>query len=115
MRKTITSALVFSSLLFILSSAYAAFFSVSRGETYTPAKTVTREPCLPLGDGGADININTASVSVLGNIPYVGNRADEIVKIRSELGGFVSIEQIALVKGIGLKNFLRIKPYIRAD
>jgi DNA uptake protein ComE-like DNA-binding protein len=52
---------------------------------------------------------------VLGNIPYVGNRADEIVKIRSELGGFVSIEQIALVKGIGLKNFLRIKPYIRAD
>lgn len=115
MKKTITAALIVFAFLYVAISAYTVFFPVSRGAAYTTAKTVIQEPYLPLGGGRAVINLNTSSLYILQSIPYIGNKSDEIIKLRSELGGFVSIEQIALINGIGLKNFLRIKPYIRAD
>lgn len=59
------------------------------------------------------ININTASKSELMKLKGIGeSKASAIIEYRDEYGGFVSIEEIKLVKGIGDKIFSNIKDEI---
>lgn len=59
------------------------------------------------------ININTANLQSLTQLPGVGTKtAKKIIEFREKNGSFVSIKQIMQIKGIGEKKYLKIKEYI---
>jgi competence protein ComEA len=65
--------------------------------------------------GGAKpaINLNTATVDQLEELPGVGRAtAERILEYRQKNGGFKKIEELMNVKGIGEKSFLKLKPLI---
>lgn len=56
------------------------------------------------------INLNTADVTELQNLPGVGPKKDElIIQYRQEKGSFSKIEDLTEVQGIGEKTFAKIK------
>ena len=57
----------------------------------------------------AKVNINTASVAELEELPGIGSsKAEAIVKYREANGKFVKAGDVVLVKGIGEKLFGKI-------
>ncbi|OGU54527.1 MAG: hypothetical protein A2V66_02600 [Ignavibacteria bacterium RBG_13_36_8] len=59
------------------------------------------------------VNINIADVDLLKKLPGIGAvTAQKIIELRNERGGFKSVEELMLVKGIGEAKFKRIKEYI---
>ena len=59
------------------------------------------------------VNLNTATVAQLETLPGVGVKlAERIVDYRTKNGGFKKIEDLMNVRGIGEKNFLKLKPFI---
>jgi competence protein ComEA len=59
------------------------------------------------------ININTASIEVLDQLPGVGQvKAETIVEFRTKNGPFLSIDDIMNVPGIGPELFILIKDQI---
>jgi competence protein ComEA len=61
----------------------------------------------------AAVNINTATVAELEKLRGVGAAmALRIVEYRDKNGGFKKIEDLMLVRGIGEKSFLTLKPLI---
>jgi competence protein ComEA len=62
------------------------------------------------------VNLNTASVTELLQLPRVGPRtAERIVAWREEHGRFRRPEDLMNVKGIGEKAFQRMKAHVTAD
>ena len=60
------------------------------------------------------VNLNTATATELMQLPRVGAKtAARILDYRKAHGPFQRPEEIMLVKGIGEKAFLRLKPHIR--
>lgn len=71
-------------------------------------------PAPPDGKEVETIDINTAGVEELMELPGVGPAyAERIVAYREENGPFESVEEIMNVRGIGEKTFLRIRDRIR--
>jgi competence protein ComEA len=67
----------------------------------------------PTAIARAAVNLNTASVDQLADLPGVGKAtAERIVEYRQKSGGFKKIEELMNVKGIGEKSFLKLKPLI---
>ncbi|UTG99237.1 helix-hairpin-helix domain-containing protein [Macrococcoides canis] len=66
--------------------------------------------------GGAvqnKININQAEQSELEEIPGIGpKKAQDIIKYRTDNGGFKSIEEIKEIRGVGDKTYESLKDYI---
>lgn len=61
----------------------------------------------------APVNLNSASVAELQTLPGVGAAmATRIVEYRQKSGGFKKIEELMNVKGIGEKNFLKLKSLV---
>ena len=61
----------------------------------------------------AVINLNTATVAELDTLPGVGpTLAARIVEHRQKNGLFKKIEDLMTVKGIGEKQFLKLKPLV---
>lgn len=59
------------------------------------------------------VNVNTATAQQLALLPHVGpSVAERIVEHRAKNGQFKSIEDLALVKGIGEKTLTQLKPYV---
>ncbi|WP_419894995.1 helix-hairpin-helix domain-containing protein [Macrococcus psychrotolerans] len=59
------------------------------------------------------ININQAEQSELEEIPGIGpKKAQDIIKYRTDNGGFKAIEEIKEIRGIGDKTYESLKEYI---
>ena len=62
----------------------------------------------------AAVNINTATVEELIDLPSIGQKvAERIIKYRKQHGSFKTLEDLKSVRGIGEKVFEKIKPLIR--
>ena len=62
---------------------------------------------------GATVNLNSATVPQLEALPGIGRAtAERIVEYRQKSGGFKKVEDLMNVRGIGEKNFLKLKPLI---
>ncbi len=82
----------------------------STGNT-SPGSTGDTSSGSQTGDG--KININTATIGELDNLPGIGPViAQRVVEYRQEKGNFKKIEDIKNVKGIGEKIFENIKDLI---
>jgi comEA protein len=60
------------------------------------------------------VNINTAGMALLDELPGVGPKmAEKILLYRKGIGKFQTIEELKGVKGIGEKKFAKMKPYLK--
>lgn len=58
------------------------------------------------------INLNTAGTSDLITIPDIGQKtAERIIKMRTRLGGFKSLNELLKVRNISTKKLAKIKKY----
>jgi competence protein ComEA len=59
------------------------------------------------------VNLNTATVTELMQLPRVGQKtAERIIAFRKQHGGFQRTEELLNVKGIGDKSFAKLKPFL---
>lgn len=59
------------------------------------------------------VNINTASSAELQLLPGIGeSRADALIALRKQRGGFKSIDELKDVKGIGDAGIAKMRPFV---
>jgi competence protein ComEA len=77
------------------------------------ALVLTTGPAFAASAPAGKVNLNTATVSQLEDLPGVGPAlAARIVEHRQRNGAFKSVEDVMAVKGIGEKNFSKIQGYL---
>jgi competence protein ComEA len=95
--------------LIALASLFAALPPPAVAQN-APAARATAKPAAA---AAAVVNINTASVAELNALPGIGAKtAALIVEYRQKNGLFKKIEDLMNVRGIGEKNFLKLKPQL---
>ena len=71
------------------------------------------ETVLPAGPEDRRIELNTATLDELCTLKGIGPvKAQAILDYREKYGGFVCVEEIMEVKGIGEKTYNKIKEYL---
>ena len=69
-----------------------------------------------LAPSGSRINLNTASAEELEKLPGIGRAlAARIVSHRERYGRFRRAEHLLMVRGIGERRFLRLRPFITVE
>jgi competence protein ComEA len=103
MLRTVLSLAALAALFAAHPSALAA------GQSAPPARAAAK----PAGAPATVVNINTASVSDIEGLPGIGAKtAARIVEYRQKNGPFKKVEELMNVRGIGEKNFLKLKPQL---
>jgi competence protein ComEA len=89
----------------LLLAAHAPGAAAAQGK---PARGAAAKPT-----AARPVNINTASVAELNGLPGIGAKtAALIVDYRQKNGPFKKIEELMNVRGVGEKNFLKLKDQI---
>lgn len=85
--------------------------TISRGESNT--QQISQSLTESSSSSKGKINLNTADVSELMQIPSVGSViAQRIIDYRSENGIFYSLNELLLIEGIGESKLSKIKDYV---
>jgi competence protein ComEA len=88
--------------------AVTALLTASFSAVAVQGAPATQQAAKPAA--AATVNINTASVTDLEGLPGVGAKtAARIVEYRQKNGPFKKIEELMNVRGLGEKNFLKLK------
>ena len=78
-----------------------------------PAAAQAAAKAAAKSETGAMVNINTASVAEFEELPGVGAKtAARIIEYRQKNGPFKKVEELMNIRGIGEKNFLKLKPQL---
>ena len=65
---------------------------------------------------GERLDINRATLGHLQSLPQIGpSRAQAIVELRQERGGFTQVKELEDVRGIGPKTLIKLTPYILVE
>lgn len=90
----------------VLAGALAAPVAhAATGDAKTPGAASAASP----------VNVNTATLDELTALPGIGEkRAEAILEMRKQKGGFKSVDELTEVKGIGPANLEKLRPYLRA-
>jgi len=107
-------------LLILAAASFIALQSpVATAQSAPPAKTSGKAAGKTTGKASAQatphgpLNINTASVADFDALPGIGAKtAALIVEYRQKNGPFKKVEELMNVRGIGEKNFLKLKPQL---
>jgi competence protein ComEA len=96
-----------------IAIAVLLLLAVDCGKTSNASEPTVDLLPVPFQDA---VNINTATVEELQNIPKIGPKlAQEIVDYRNRHGAFRRPEHLMLVQGISDKRFREIRSYIRVE
>ncbi|GAA0408716.1 hypothetical protein GCM10008933_43640 [Paenibacillus motobuensis] len=86
--------------------------AMGTGTSDAEAKSEGTLPAEAQGQSGL-ININTAGVTELQEIPGIGEKkAQAIIHFRNENGPFQSVDDLTKVKGIGAKMLEKMRPFV---
>jgi competence protein ComEA len=62
------------------------------------------------------VNVNTATHEELQLLPGVGEaRANAVIALRKQRGGFKNVDELTQVKGIGDAALERLRPFVRTE
>jgi len=90
--------------LALLASCSVAFAALSAPTDDAPAQLT------------GVVNLNTATADELQLLPGIGSaRAQAVIGLRKQRGGFKSVEELKDVKGIGDSALERLRPFVRLD
>jgi competence ComEA-like helix-hairpin-helix protein len=91
------------------------FVRLSQHTINAPEETVhvlTYQPLIGIQEENL-INLNTANATELQQLPRIGPAmANRIISYRKRQNGFKSNQELLQVRGIGIKTFEKIKPFL---
>ena len=130
LKKPETVTILVTAVFVVFTLGFLAGRGTSRVVTVEPQRTVVENkekseaeglPAPPsavvsINADGGRININTASIAEISDLPGIGETlAGRITEYREKNGDFAEIEDIMNVSGIGEGKFAAIKDYIKTN
>jgi competence protein ComEA len=94
-------------------AAVASLLAMLPSPSFAQTKSPSPAGAAAKPASGAVVNINTATAAELDTLPGIGAKtAALIVEYRQKNGPFKKIEELMNVRGVGEKNFLKLKSQI---